>query len=163
MRIQSATSLRALAGFTIAVAAAAGIGGAATQSSLDTWYARLRKPKLNPPKWVFGPVWTTLYAFMAIAAWLDWRAGRNRHQGRRALRLFGIQLFFNTLWSILFFGRRAPGLALLDIAALWTSIVAWLSASLRVNRWTALLILPYLAWVSFASYLNWGIWRLNRE
>lgn len=162
MQMQSTGTLRALAGFVAVVAAAAGIGGASTQNSLRTWYEGLRKPRLNPPKWVFGPVWTTLYAFMAIAAWLDWRDGRNRPEGQRALGLFGVQLFLNTLWSILFFGRRAPGLALFDIAALWTSIAGWLVTSARVNRWTALLILPYLAWVSFASYLNWGVWRLNR-
>lgn len=163
METQSTGSLRTIAGIVGAVVVASGLGGAVTQNSLNTWYRGLRKARLNPPNWVFGPVWTTLYVFMAIAAWLDWRGGRGRPEGRRALRLFGVQLSLNLLWSILFFGLRSPRFALLDIAALWGTITAWLAASARINRWTTLLIFPYLAWVSFASYLNFEVWRKNRN
>lgn len=155
-------SIGTLLGFFIASFAAAAIGGVATNRSLQSWYPSLRKPSLNPPSWVFGPVWTALYSLMAVAAWLDWRHGRSSENGRRALGLFGLQLGLNTLWSLLFFGLRAPGLALLEIGTLWASIAAWLIASTRVDRRTLWLIAPYLAWVSFASYLNLRIWQLNR-
>lgn len=135
------------------------------------WYAQLRKPPGNPPGWVFGPVWTVLYTLMAVAAWIIWRstgrgedAGRNddfaRHR-RTALALFFIQLALNAAWSPLFFGLRRPGWAMIDLCAMWLAIAATLAAFRRVNTAAAILLVPYLAWVTFAGYLNFMIWRLN--
>lgn len=126
----------------------------------DAWYALLQKPSWNPPGWVFGPVWTSLYTLMAIAAWGVWRRGGLRAQ-KIPLTLFLVQLALNTAWTPLFFGLHRIGLALLDILLLWLAIVATQLAFWRTNRWSAVLLLPYLAWVSFASFLTFTIWRLN--
>jgi tryptophan-rich sensory protein len=127
---------------------------------LDTWYVTLEKPSWNPPNWIFGPVWTCLYIAMAIAAWLVWR--KEGIAGARAqLLLFAGQLILNAAWSFLFFGLRNPGLALVDIVLLWLSILATLLAFAKVSGWAAALFLPYLAWVSFATALNWALWRMN--
>lgn len=138
----------------------AGLGAAWTNSSVTTWYATLEKPSWNPPNWVFGPVWTCLYVAMAIAAWLVWR-----HEGftgaPMSMLLFGGQLILNAAWSLLFFGLRNPGLALVDVILLWLSILATILAFGRVSTWAAALLVPYLAWVSFATALNWTLWRLN--
>jgi benzodiazapine receptor len=121
------------------------------------WYEQLTKPTLNPPNWVFGPVWTALYLMMAIAAWLVWRAdGRTQPLG-----LFAIQLSLNAVWSALFFGLHHPGWALVDIALLWVAVAATLASFWRSNTIAGCLLVPYLAWVTFASYLNFMIWRLN--
>lgn len=125
------------------------------------WYAQLIKPAWNPPSWVFGPVWTILYALMGIAAWLVWRRGGWRTQSF-PLGLFLIQLALNALWTPLFFGFHRPDLALVDIVTLWLAITATLAAFWPIHRGAALLLAPYLAWVSFASFLNFSIWQLNR-
>lgn len=124
------------------------------------WYASLNKPAWNPPNWVFGPVWTLLYGMMAVAAWLVWQQGGFALQ-RRPLRLFLIQLGLNALWTPLFFGLRSPGLAFVDIILLWLAIVATLISFWRVSRPATWLLVPYLAWVSFAAVLNGTIWWLN--
>ncbi len=126
------------------------------------WYDALRKPAWNPPAWIFGPVWTLLYGMMAVSAWLVWRQGQGgwKAQGR-PLRLFLVQWLFNLLWTPLFFGMHWPGIAFADIAVLWFVIIATLAAFWKVNHAAALLLLPYLGWVSFASVLNFTIWRLN--
>jgi benzodiazapine receptor len=155
-------SIRALLGFIVASFAAAGLGGIATSRSVGAWYDALRKPSVNPPKQVFGPVWTFLYTAMAFAAWLDWRRGQATSAGQGALQLYWIQLGLNTLWSVAFFGLRRPVLGLPVIGMLWGSIAGWLIASARLDRRAAALIAPYLGWVSFASYLNLRIWQLNR-
>lgn len=124
------------------------------------WYVHLAKPTWNPPGWVFGPVWTTLYAMMAVAAWTIWRRGGWREQ-RLPLGLFLTQLALNALWTPLFFGLHRPDLALVDIIALWITIVATILAFARVHRGAAALLAPYLAWVSFATFLNYTLWRLN--
>ena len=134
--------------------------GTAAFISMDGWYANLNRPSWNPPAWVFGPAWTFLYATMALAAWLVWREGGWRAQGS-ALCLFMLQWMFNSLWTPLFFGLHRTGLALIDIVALWLAILATLIAFWRVRRAAGVLMLPYLAWVSFASALNFAIWRLN--
>jgi len=126
----------------------------------DEWYEGLVKPSLNPPGWIFGPVWTCLYAVMGVSAWLVWRQ-RNLGPVHGALSIFGIQLFLNGLWSYLFFGLQKPGLALMDILLLWAAIAATLIAFWQRRRAAGLLLAPYLAWVSFAVYLNLAIWRLN--
>jgi tryptophan-rich sensory protein len=136
------------------------IGGFATASSVGTWYADLAKPGWNPPDAVFGPVWTALYVLMGVAAWLVWRSG-GWSGARVALGLFAIQLVLNTLWSLLFFGLRSPGLALVEIVILWIAIVATLVAFARFSRTASWLMAPYLVWVTFATLLNFSIWRLN--
>ena len=136
------------------------VGGLATASSVKSWYPSLAKPAWTPPDWLFGPVWTLLYLMMGLAAWLVWRqaeAGR----ARRPLLLYALQLLLNTCWSLLFFGLRSPGLALLEILLLWLAIAATLWAFARVRGWAAALLAPYLAWVSFAVALNFAIWRMN--
>lgn len=126
----------------------------------DSWYDALEKPSWNPPSWVFGPAWTTVYIMMAIAAWLVWREGGWKQQGR-ALSLFLLQWLFNALWTPLFFGLHRPGLALIDILALWLAIAATLIAFWRARKVAGVLLIPYLAWVTFATALNFAIWRLN--
>jgi tryptophan-rich sensory protein len=123
------------------------------------WYAELRKPPLTPPNWVFGPAWTLLYVAIAVAAWRVWRA---RPGPSAALALWGAQLALNALWSFLFFGLEQPELALLDIAVLLAAIVFTTLAFFAVDRVAGWLFVPYLAWVAFASYLNAGVWLLNR-
>ncbi len=124
------------------------------------WYVRLNKPPWNPPAWVFGPAWTLLYILMALAAWLVWREGGWRAQGR-ALRLFLLQWSLNALWTPLFFGLHRPGLAFAEIILLGLAIAATLWSFWRVRKLAGVLLLPYLAWVSFAAALNFAIWRLN--
>jgi len=124
------------------------------------WYAALRKPAWNPPGWVFGPVWSTLYTMMAVAAWLVWKRGGFAAQ-RRPLALFLAQLALNAVWTPLFFGLHRPGVAFAEIVLLWLAIAATLVAFRPVSRAAAWLIAPYLAWVSFAAVLNGTLWRLN--
>jgi translocator protein len=124
------------------------------------WYARLQKPVWNPPNWIFGPVWTALYTMMGIAAWLVWRRGGFDGQ-RVALSLFLLQLLFNSVWSPVFFGLRNPALAFLDIVLLWLALVATVIAFWKASPFAGGLLVPYLAWVTFASALNFAIWRLN--
>jgi len=124
------------------------------------WFAALKKPAWNPPSWIFGPVWTALYAMMAAAAWLVWRRGGWKEQ-RKPLLIFLAQLALNALWTPLFFGLHRPGVAFAEIVLLWLAIVATLVAFRPVNRTAAWLLVPYLAWVSFAAVLNGTLWRLN--
>ncbi len=153
---------------TIGVSELAGVIGAfftapAVQSG---WYLELAKPALNPPAWVFGPVWTTLFALMGVSAWLIWKKLDSRLRGndkriKIALGIFLGQLVLNTLWSIIFFGLHSPGGALVEIAFLWLAILATIVAFYKISKPAAWLLVPYLAWVSFASYLNYAIWALN--
>jgi len=141
------------------------VGGGAlvglTSSSGDTeWYRSLVKPPWNPPSWVFGPVWTTLYALMAVAAWRVWKRGGWDAQ-RTALRLFLLQLAVNFSWSFVFFSFQQVELALIDIGALWLLIVFTIGAFGRVDRPAAWLLAPYLAWVTYAFSLNAAIAILN--
>ncbi len=124
------------------------------------WYASLNKPSWNPPGWIFGPVWSALYAMMAIAAWLVWRRGGFAAQ-RSPLRWFVVQLALNAIWTPLFFGLHAPGWAFAEILMLWLAIAATVVAFWRVSRPAAGLLVPYLLWVGFASWLNYTLWRLN--
>jgi len=144
----------------VACFAAAGIGGAFTASSVRTWYQEIAKPTWTPPEWVFGPVWTVLYAMMGIAMWLVWRSG-GWPRARVALILFGVQLLLNTGWSIIFFGARSPGLAFAEILLLWCAILATMVAFWSHSKAASVLLVPYVAWSSFAAYLNLTIWRMN--
>ena len=141
--------------------AACGIGGLATTQGLDAWYETLDKPTWNPPNWVFAPVWTTLYGLMGTAVWLVWRGGV-WNEVKSAVVLFTVQLVLNGLWSILFFGLQNPGGALIEIVALWLAIVATTILFFRRSMIAGGLMMPYLLWVSFASFLNFTIWNLNR-
>lgn len=140
--------------------AAAGLGSLVTTPNIPNWYADLAKPTWNPPSWVFGPVWSCLYLMMAVSVWLVWRQG-GFAEGRLPLALFAVQLGLNSFWSILFFGLHRPGLAALDILLLGTAILATLIAFWKRSKWAGILLVPYLAWVSFAAVLNLVIWRLN--
>jgi benzodiazapine receptor len=150
-----------LAGLIALCLAVGAIGGLVTEEAVVTWYPTLTKPSWTPPSRLFGPVWTTLYILMAIAAWLVWK-GNQQHPGAwPALTLFFIQLALNFLWSPLFFGLRSPALGLIDIAALLIVLIPTIIAFFRQSLWAGLLLLPYLAWAAYASALNYAIWRMN--
>lgn len=150
--------LISLAVFLALTTGAAAIGSIATSNGQD-WYDGLEKPSFNPPDWVFGPVWTTLYVFIAVAGWLVYR----QHQRGRTLALaaWGLQLGLNVAWSWIFFGANEPGFALIEIAALFASILLTIALFWRLNHAAALFMVPHLVWVGFASLLNFEVWRLN--
>ena len=125
------------------------------------WYASLVKPSWNPPNYLFGPVWTVLYVLMAVAAWIVWRKAAFSGAGL-ALTLFVVQLALNALWSYLFFGQHRPDIAFFDIVALWVAIVVVAALFWKVDHVAGGLMVPYVLWVSFASYLNFVLWRLNK-
>lgn len=133
--------------------------GMRTADSISTWYEDLKKPSWNPPNWIFGPVWTVLYICMAVAFWLVWK---QEPGAVWPLRLYVCQLLVNWLWSPAFFLWKRPGLALGIIAVLWCLIVATTLSFAFVSMTAAQLMLPYLLWVSFASYLNMWIWKANK-
>ena len=147
-----------LIGWLILCFLAAGVGGFFAPGE---WYAALNKPSWNPPGWLFGPVWSALYVMMAVSAWLVWKRGGFRLQ-HAFLSVFLAQLILNACWSPLFFGLKRPGLAFLEILLLWMAIVATVVAFRRVSQTAALLLVPYLAWVTFASALNFTLWQMNR-
>ncbi len=137
------------------------IGSFFSISAIPAWYSGLVKPALNPPSWVFGPVWTILYALMGIAVFLVLRRGWRQKGVKVALGIFAAQLLANALWSILFFGMRNPLYALIDILVLWVLVLVTILVFYRLSRPAAYLLLPYIAWVSFATYLNYMIYILN--
>ncbi|GAP62823.1 MAG: tryptophan-rich sensory protein [Ardenticatenia bacterium] len=141
---------------------AAALGGFATARNVKTWYPTLRKPRWNPPAWLFGPVWTLLYTAMGIASWLVWQKRPNAPETKTALTVYGAQLGLNALWSVLFFGLRRPAWAFAEIVALWLAIVETIRRFWAIDSRAGALLLPYLAWSSFAAILNATIWRLNR-
>ncbi len=176
----------------VGVSLGAGVVGAifTTPAVQSDWYLELIKPALNPPAWVFGPVWTILYVLMGIAAFLVWKrhpypavepsvhygAGklptslklrgtnenvRMSRGWRWAIGLFLIQLVLNTLWSVIFFGLHSPGGALIEIIFLWLAILATIAAFYKISKPAAWLLVPYILWVSFALYLNYSIWALQ--
>jgi tryptophan-rich sensory protein len=153
--------LTALAAFVALTFSAAGIGSAFTARSVRSWYPSLRKPPGNPPASYFGPVWTVLYFLMTIAAWNVWRLGDGWSGAAPAITIFLIQLALNAAWSAIFFGMRAPGLALIEIIFLWAAVLACIILFWRISIFSAALLLPYLAWITYTTYLNAGIWRLN--
>ena len=157
---ENATQWIALVIAVVVCFAAAGIGSLYTTPAIPVWYASLQKPAWTPPAWAFGPVWTLLYMMMAVAVWLVWRE-RGFAGARLALTLFGVQLVLNALWSVLFFGRRNPGAALVEMAFLWAAIFATMSAFWQIRQAAGWLFVPYLWWVTFAALLNYKIWRLN--
>jgi translocator protein len=146
--------------FVVVCLAVAGIGALFTNSSVKTWYPQLHRPEWTPPNWIFGPVWTTLYLMMAFSAWLIWR-GSSWSAARFALLLFAIQLVLNMLWSAVFFGMRRIGPAFAEILLLWMMIIATTVAFYSLSLLAAWLLIPYIAWVGLASYLNFRIWQMN--
>ncbi len=149
---------------------AAALGAIATSQSVMTWYRTLERPTWAPPDWLFGPVWTLLYAMMAVAAFLVWRRGFGvpgqipdlRPAARIALVVFGVQLALNALWSWLFFAMRSPLAGLVEIVVLWIAIAATIALFWPLSRVAAGMMVPYLAWVTFATALNGALWWMNR-
>lgn len=153
-------SMLALAVFGGLTAAAALAGGRSTREGVEGFYRKLDKPAFTPPDWVFAPVWTALYALMALSAHRVWRQPPSRARST-ALGLWGTQLGLNAAWSWLFFGRRRKKAALADIAALWGSIAGYTAVARRVDRPAAQMMVPYLAWTTYAGALNASIVRRN--
>ena len=155
-------SIKKLVGSVLLCEGAGVVGSVFTRDSLRDWYPTLQKPSFTPPDWMFGPVWTVLYAMMGVSLYL---ASRQREEDAAvettARVLFAVQLMLNTLWTYIFFGRRSPGWALVEISLLWVAIASTTLSFFRVSRTAALLLLPYLLWTSFATVLNYEIWRLN--
>lgn len=137
------------------------VGSLFTAPAIPVWYNSLAKPALNPPSWVFAPVWTLLFVLMGIAAFLVWRKELNKKSVKMALAIFVFQLFLNVFWSMLFFGMHNPMIAFTEIISLWFAIMALLLAFYQVSRTAAYLIIPYALWVGFATYLNYAIWQLS--
>jgi len=153
-----AKTRRPLLFFVLATLVIGALGSFFTQPNIPTWYAQLNQPSITPPNWVFGPVWTTLYVMMAVAAWRVWRI-----TGMRSTEMLAwcLQLALNFAWSIIFFGMHRIGAAfveivLLDLAILYTLMLFW-----RRDQIAGWLLVPYLAWTSFATLLNWRFWELN--
>ncbi|HEY1208369.1 MAG TPA: TspO/MBR family protein [Terracidiphilus sp.] len=140
--------------------AVAGVSGSWTASEVPGWYRTLTRPSIAPPNWVFGPVWTLLYALMAIAAWQVWESAASPWR-TWGLALFLIQLLLNFTWSLIFFRHHAIGAALVEVVALWAAIGATTLVFGRVSPVAAWLMAPYWAWVTFATVLNAAFWRLN--
>lgn len=138
------------------------LSGMVTRTSITTWYPTLVKPSFNPPNWIFAPVWTSLYVMMGIAAGLIWNQIPSQKEAvTKALQFFAIQLVLNALWSYLFFGMYNLMLATIEVVLLWLMIFETYSQFAKINKTASYLMLPYLAWVSFASVLTASIWWLN--
>jgi len=155
-------ALFSLIAWVIICLAAGFIGSIFTMPSIPTWYTGLNKPPFNPPNWIFGPVWTTLFILMGISAWLIWEKGISNKEVRSAIMIFSVQLVLNMLWSLLFFGLKLPLFAFAELVVLWLLILATILSFYRISRPAAWLLIPYILWVSFASVLNLSIWLINR-
>ena len=139
------------------------LSGMVTRASITTWYPTLVKPSFNPPNWIFAPVWTSLYVMMGVAAGLIWNQITTQKSAvTKALQIFAIQLILNALWSYLFFGLHNLMLATIEVVLLWLMIFETYSQFAKINKTASYVMLPYLAWVSFASVLTASIWWLNR-
>jgi tryptophan-rich sensory protein len=137
------------------------IGSIFTGKSITTWYSMLQKPSFTPPNWLFAPVWFLLYILMGIAAFLIWRKGIQNHEVKQGLAIFFVQLILNALWSFAFFGLKSPIGGMLVIVPLWTAILLTIIYFFRVSKVAALLLIPYILWVSFATILNFSIYIMN--
>lgn len=138
------------------------IGSFFTVPSIPTWYAALQKPEFSPPNFVFGPVWTTLYLLMGISLFLVWKSKGGRDNKGKAMQVFFTQLILNVLWSIVFFGFHSLAGGLVVIVFLWLLIIETIREFSKINKIAAILLYPYLAWVTFASFLNLALVFLNR-
>jgi len=153
------TSLKLLLCIIIPLAIGA-VSGVATTSSIDTWYVNIEKPSFNPPNYLFGPIWTTLYVLMGISFFMILQSKKSELK-TKAIAIFCIQLFLNFWWSFIFFKFQLLGLAFIEIILIWLSIAAMIILFFEINKTAALLQIPYLLWVSYASVLNGTIWLLN--
>lgn len=151
--------------FIIAVAIPLLVGslsGFFTVTGVESWYQTIEKPSWNPPNWIFGPVWTTLYIMIGIALFLVWKEDTSEELKKIAFNLFAVQLILNFFWSFIFFTQQQPGWALVEIIAMWFFILMTIFAFAQVNKTAAWLLVPYISWVSFAIILNYTIWQLNK-
>ena len=156
------SSLAALLLSLVICLGAGWIGSVLTRPAIPVWYAGLEKPAWTPASWIISTVWRTVFALMGVALWMAWReAARAPAAARRALIAFFIQLALNIAWSAVFFARRNPGGALVTVAALWIAIAVTIVFFWRLRPAAGALLLPYIAWVSFAAALNAAVWRLN--
>lgn len=143
----------------LAAVVVAGLGG--TITDVGPWYQSLKKPSWQPPDWLFAPAWTLIFACAAVSAATGWRDARNAGAREWLVGLFALNGFLNVLWSFLFFRAQRPDWAVIEVAALWLSILVLIIYLARFSRNASLLLVPYLAWVSFAAYLNWTVVKLN--
>lgn len=137
------------------------VAGFFTTSGVDGWYTVANKPSFNPPNWIFAPVWTTLYILMGIALYLVWKSDAAKNIKQTAIVLFAVQLTLNFFWSFIFFSLQQTGWALVEIIAMWLAIVATIIWFGKISKTAAWLLVPYICWVSFATVLNYAIWKLN--
>lgn len=140
------------------------IGGSAgffTATGVESWYQTIQKPSWNPPSWIFAPVWTTLYVLMGIALFLIWKSAAPDTLKKTAIGLFALQLTLNFFWSFIFFKLEQPGWALAEIIVMWIFILLTIFSFAKINTTAAWLLVPYISWVSFATILNYTIWKLN--
>lgn len=137
------------------------IAGLFTSSGVNGWYAVAHKPAFNPPNWIFAPVWTGLYILMGIAFYLIWKAEAGKTVKQAAVILFIVQLTFNFFWSFIFFQLQQPGWAFAEIMVMWVLILFTIIWFGKISATAAWLLVPYISWVSFATVLNYAIWRLN--
>ena len=154
------TYIKLLISIVVCVAVG-GISGFFTSSEITTWYAALNKPSFNPPNYLFAPVWTTLYVLMGISFWLIWKSDAQLSVKNKAMFVFAIQLILNFFWSIIFFSMHQPGYAFIEIIFLWLFILFSIITFYPISKTAAYLLIPYICWVSFASALNFSIWKLN--
>lgn len=140
--------------------AAGGVGSLFTMDKISTWFVTLEKPFFSPPNWVFGPVWVTLYALMGIAAAMIWESKRGEKR-QHALAWFGTQLALNAVWTPAFFGAERLDIAFFVIVAMVVTIIGTIVSFKKISKPAAWMLVPYLAWVSFATVLNFALWRLN--
>ncbi|MBK8139577.1 MAG: tryptophan-rich sensory protein [Chitinophagaceae bacterium] len=139
-----------------------GTSGFFTATGVESWYQTIARPTWNPPGWLFGPVWTTLYVMMGISLFLVWKEDTSVELKKIAIALFTVQLVLNFFWSFIFFNQHQIGWALVEIAAMWVFILLTIFAFAQVNKAAAWLLVPYISWVSFATILNFTIWQLNK-
>ncbi|MFH1187402.1 MAG: TspO/MBR family protein [bacterium] len=140
---------------------AGAIGSLFTTSAIPSWYASTNKPSFNPPNWIFGPVWITLYILMGISVYLVWQEVEKNKKSKNAITLFWIHLIFNASWSVIFFGLKNPALAFANIIIILVFIIILMIKFWKINKYSVYLLIPYLLWVSFATLLNYSIWRMN--
>ena len=150
--------------FILALAIPLAIGSSSaffTVTGLDSWYQTIQKPSWNPPNWIFGPVWTTLYIMMGVALFLVWKQQDQNAAQRTAILLFAAQLILNFFWSLIFFKWQQPGWAFAELAVMWVLIILTIFQFSKLSNTAAWLLVPYISWVSFAGILNYTIWKLN--
>ena len=139
----------------------AGLGGLITVKSVNTWYTTIQKPSFNPPNWLFGPVWSTLFLLIGISSYLIWRKREQIAHFPRTVAIYFIQLILNLGWSFLFFYSHLIGAALIEIIALLISIIINAIVFYKIDKTAGLLFIPYFLWVSFAAFLTYNIFILN--